>query len=76
MLPDLFGNYNKFIYAAIGAGVGALFSWLATKGIGSCVGEGDTQVCTVFGLDQVTATGFIVGIVSSLGTYMAPPNRG
>lgn len=69
------GNYSKLIGSVAGAVVGLIFSWLAAKGLGSCTGEGELATCTVFGLDQATATLTITSILSTIFVYVFPANK-
>lgn len=68
-------RYSKFFGSIIGGAVGILFAWLASQGIGSCVGEGDAQVCSVFGISQETVTAALVMAFGSLGTYIFPSHH-
>lgn len=66
--------YSKAIGTVIGALVGILFTYLASKGFATCDATGAN--CTVFGLSEATVSAALISIFGTLGTVFAPKNSG
>ena len=67
------GKYSKAIGTIIGALIGAVFMWAASKYGGSCDATGN---CTVFGISSATVTGIVMTLTATVGTVAAPKNTG
>lgn len=67
------GKYSKAIGTIVGAIIGALFMWAASKYGGSCDAAGE---CTVFGISSSTVTGIVMTLFATVGTVAAPKNTG
>lgn len=74
-------RYNKLISTVIGAAVGYVLAWLATKTpLVACVDVVATatapasKTCTLLGIPQTELTGLLVALFAGIGNLISPKN--
>lgn len=67
-------KYSKLIGGAVGYIVGFFISWGVARGLGTCTNPADTTTCTIVGMSSADISNIILGILTLVGVYIAPPN--
>lgn len=73
----MLGNYSKLIGSIVGSVVAIVATYLATKGLGTCVAAvapATEQVCTVLGFTTAQITGAVVTLLSAAFVFIFPKN--
>lgn len=67
-------KYSKLIGGIVGYVAGYVISYAVAHGLGTCVVPTDTTTCTVLGMHASDVSDAILGVLTILGVYIAPPN--
>lgn len=71
----MLGSYSKIIGALLGNVIAIAIAYLASKGLATCVGAGDTEVCTVAGFTTAQITAAVMVVFNSAFVYFFPANN-